>query len=142
MENTSQLRFTQAGLQRTSEQAAACAYVLVIPRIEGPALETIEKLIAALSLQSPVVLPTSPRRPELEVVDSWLEHTAAAEYLGVGRSTLYRYSEHQEIESRKFCGRLQYRLSSLDEFKARHVRPSRHSNNQGAIIPSAPRSGE
>ena len=68
------------------------------------------------------------RKSSLEIVDSWLEHTAAAEYLGVGRSTLYRYSEHHEIESRKFCGRLQYRLSSLDEFKNQHVRPARRSH--------------
>jgi len=138
MENTSYVRLTEASFERAAEQAAACAYVLVIPRIEGPMLETIEKLVAALSLQGPVALPTSARRPELEVVDSWLEHSAAAEYLGVGRSTLYRYSEHQEIESRKFCGRLQYRLSSLDEFKARRVRPARHSDNRSGIIPSAP----
>ena len=114
MESTSQVRFEEP----TGEQQSACAYVLVIPRVEGPVMETLEKLIAALSLQSPIALPTSARKAQLEVVDSWLEHTAAAEYLGVGRSTLYRYSEHHEIESRKFCGRLQYRLSSLDEFKS------------------------
>jgi helix-turn-helix protein len=141
MEGTSQVRLTEPAVERVVEQQSACAYVLVIPRVEGPVMETLEKLIA-LSSQSPVVLPTSARKAQLEVVDSWLEHTAAAEYLGVGRSTLYRYSEHQQIESRKFCGRLQYRLSSLDEFKARRVRPSRHSEEHGAIIPSAPRSGK
>src|SRR5258708_23084777 len=112
MESTSQVRFEEP----TGEQQSACAYVLVIPRVEGPVMETLEKLIAALSSQGPVVLPTSARKAQLEVVDSWLEHTAAAEYLGVGRSTLYRYSEHQEIESRKFCVRRQYRLSNLDYF--------------------------
>jgi len=142
MESTSQVRFTEPSRERVVEQQPACAYLLVIPRLEGPVIETLEKFIAALSSQEPVVLPGSARKAQLEVVDSWLEHTAAAEYLGVGRSTLYRYSEHQEIESRKFCGRLQYRLSSLDEFKARHVRPSRHSGEHGAIIPSAPRSGK
>src|ERR1043166_708333 len=103
MENTSQIRLTEGegSLQRGAEQAAPCAYVVVIPRIEGPVLETIEKLIAALSSQCPVVLPTASRRPELEIVDSWLEHTAAAEYLGVGRSTLYRSEEHtSELQSR------------------------------------------
>lgn len=142
MEGTSQVRLTEPGVERVVEQPPACAYVLVIPRVEGPVLETLEKLIAALTSQGPVVLPTSPRKAQLEVVDSWLEHAAAAEYLGVGRSTLYRYSEHHEIESRKFCGRLQYRLSSLDEFKARRVRPSRHSEEHSVIIPTAPRSGK
>jgi excisionase family DNA binding protein len=142
MESTSQVRFTEPTVDRVVEQQSARAYVLVIPRVEGPVMETLEKLIAALSSQGPVVLPESARKAQLEVVDSWLEHTAAAEYLGVGRSTLYRYSEHHEIESRKFCGRLQYRLSSLDEFKVRHVRPSRHSDEHNGIIPSAPRSGK
>ena len=141
MESTSQVRFTEPAVERVVEQQSACAYVLVIPRVEGPVMETLKKLIAALSSQGPVVLPAA-RKAQLEFVDSWLEHTAAAEYLGVGRSTLYRYAEHQEIESRKFCGRLQYRLSSLDEFKARHVRPSRHSDKHNGIIPSAPRSGK
>ena len=85
-------------------------------------------------------------RPDLflrpEPSDSWLEHTAAAEYLEVSRSTLYRYAEHHDIESRKFGGRLEYRLSSLDEFKAHHVRPVRRSLHESGIIPSAPRSGK
>ena len=96
----------------------------------------------SLAPQEPVIPPIDSRKPSLEIVDSWLEHTAAAEYLEVGRSTLYRYSEHHEIESRKFCGRLQYRLSSLDEFKARHVRPARPFHSERSIIPSAPRSGK
>lgn len=124
------------------KEPPACAYVLVIPNIEGPVLETLQKLLAALANHDAAVFPNDSQKRNLEVVDSWLEHSAAAEYLGVGRSTLYRYSEHQDIESRKFCGRLQYRLSSLDEFKARHVRPSRHSSNHSGIIPSAPRSGK
>ncbi len=142
MESMSQVRPTEPSAQRVVEPQSACAYVLVISSVEGPVMEALEKLIAALTSQGPVVLPTSARKAQLEVVDSWLEHAAAAEYLGVGRSTLYRYSEHQEIESRKFCGRLQYRLSSLDEFKALHIRLSRHSEEHGAIIPTAPRSGK
>jgi len=134
---------TQA--QKTAQsvrESLPCAYVLVIPHIEGPVLETLQKLLSALANQKAVPLPRDVQSSQLELVDSWLEHAAAAEYLGVGRSTLYRYSEQQEIESRKFCGRLQYRVSSLDEFKARHVRPDRHSANDKGIIPSAPRSGK
>jgi len=142
METYSELSHSKIVLRQPEQEPEVRAYVVVIPKMEGPVLETLQKLLSALSTQEPVVLPLASRKPELEIVDSWLEHSAAAEYLGVGRSTLYRYSEHQEIESRKFCGRLQYRLSSLDEFKTRHIRPSRHSNIQGAIIPSAPRSGK
>jgi len=128
--------------KRLPSDPPACAYVVVIPNTEGPVIEALQKLIATLSSREPLVLPMGLRNQSLEIVDSWLEHTAAAEYLGVARSTLYRYSEHHEIESRKFCGRLQYRLSSLDEFKARHVRPARPFHSERSIIPSAPRSGK
>jgi excisionase family DNA binding protein len=117
------------------------AYILVIPNTEGPLLEMLQKFLAATTGHGPVV-PLDSRKAALEVVDSWLEHTAAAEYLGVGRSTLYRYAENEQIESRKFGGRLEYRLSSLDEFKARHVRPARSSRHESGIIHSAPRSGK
>jgi hypothetical protein len=109
---------------------------------EGPVLEALQKLLVTLSTQEPLILPTGSRKSSLEIVDPWLEHVAAAEYIGVARSTLYRYSEHHEIESRKFCGRLQYRLSSLDEFKSRHVRPARPFHAERGMIRSAPRSGK
>jgi len=101
----------------------------------------LQQLLAAAADRTAVV-PTDFRKIAQEGVDSWLEHAAAAEYLGVGRSTLYRYAEEEQIESRKFCGRLEYRLSSLDEFKARHVRPARSSRHESGIIQSAPRSGK
>jgi hypothetical protein len=122
--------------------ALDCAYVIVIPSTASPIMEVLQKLIATLSSQEPLVLSMGDRKSSLEIVDSWLEHGAAAEYLGVARSTLYRYAEHYEIESRKFCGRLQYRLSSLDEFKTRHVRPARTIHFERSIIPAAPRSGK
>jgi excisionase family DNA binding protein len=127
---------------RLTSDPQACAYVVVIPATDLPIVEALQKLITTLSSQEPIVLPMDSRKSSLEIVDSWLEHTAAAEYLGVGRSTLYRYSEHHEIESRKFCGRLQYRLSSLDEFKNQHVRPARRSRRGDGIIASALSSGK
>ena len=117
------------------------AYILVIPNSEGPLFEMLQKILAAASGQGKVVS-LNPKDAALEVVDSWLEHRAAAEHLGVGLSTLYRYAEGEQIESRKFGGRLEYRLSSLDESKARHVRPARRSRHQSDIIQSAPRSGK
>jgi hypothetical protein len=140
---TTNLSMQAQNTAQSVRESLPCAYVLVIPHIEGPVLETLQKLLSAMANEKVVALPHDLEKPPtLELVDSWLDHAAAAEYLGVGRSTLYRYSEHQEVESRKFCGRLQYRLSSLDEFKARHVRPDRHSANHKGIIPSAPRSGK
>lgn len=127
--------------QEPRKESLPSAYILVIPNTEGPLLEMSQKFLAAAVGHAPVV-PLDLRRPALEIVDSWLEHTAAAEYLGVGRSTLYRYAEEEQIESRKFGGRLEYRLSCLDEFKARHVRPARRSRHESGIISSAPRSGK
>ena len=142
METAANPPSTSDRTKRLASDPPACAYVVVIPTTEEPVIEALQKLIATLSSREPLVLPMGPRNQPLEILDSWLEHTAAAEYLGVARSTLYRYSEHHEIESRKFCGRLQYRLSSLDEFKSSHVRPARPFRSERGIIPSAPRSGK
>jgi excisionase family DNA binding protein len=122
------------------KESLPSAYILVIPNNEGPLFEMLQQFLAAAAGHASAVS-LEFRKAALEGVDSWLEHAAAAEYLGVGRSTLYRYAEEEQIESRKFCGRLEYRLSSLDEFKARHVRPARRSRRESGIILSAPRSG-
>jgi excisionase family DNA binding protein len=75
-------------------------------------------------------------------IDTWLTHSAAAEYLGISQSTLYRYAEHRTIESRKLCGRLQYRLASLDRFKDQHIRRALRSPTDRAILSTAPTSGK
>jgi excisionase family DNA binding protein len=129
------------GSREVPKGSVASAYILVIPNNEGPLFEMLQQFLAAAAGYTSVV-PLNFGKAALEDVDSWLEHRAAAEYLGVGRSTLYRYAEEEQIESRKFCGRLEYRLSSLDEFKARHVRPARRSGHESGIIQSAPRSGK
>jgi excisionase family DNA binding protein len=77
-----------------------------------------------------------------ESVETWLSHTEAAEYLGISKSTLYHHAEQERLESRKFCGRLEYRVSSLERFKNERLRPSRRSSHNGAIIESAPSSGK
>lgn len=73
--------------------------------------------------------------------DPWLKHAQAAEYLGVSRSTLYRYAEQERIESSKFGNRLEYRRSSLDRFKDQHVRPARRAPRGRGIIAPALSSG-
>jgi excisionase family DNA binding protein len=136
--------YSQKGIEDNREvrkESLPSAYILVIPNSDGPLFEILQKFLAATAGHDPVISLDS-RKAALEGIDSWLEHRAAAEYLGVGRSTLYRYAEDEQIESRKFGGRLEYRLSSLDEFKARHVRPARRSHIESGIIQSAPRSGK
>lgn len=142
MEPSPNSTVTSGRTVRIASESQGCAYVVVIAAADVSIVDALQKLVAALSSDEPVILPNDFSKSSTEPVDSWLEHRAAAEYLGIACSTLYRYSEHHEIESRKFCGRLQYRLSSLDEFKDRHVRPARHSSHAGRIITSALSSGK
>jgi excisionase family DNA binding protein len=74
--------------------------------------------------------------------DSWLGHSEAAAYLGVSKSTLYHYSCHEQIERRKFGGRLEYRRSALDKFKEDHTQPANCSSSSARIIASAHSSGK
>ncbi len=74
--------------------------------------------------------------------DFWLKHAEAAEYLGVSKSTLHRYACQQKIECRKLAGRLEYRRSTLDQFKARQIRPAHRWSSQRGIIPAALGSGK
>jgi hypothetical protein len=72
--------------------------------------------------------------PTAATDDPWLGHADAAMYLGVARSTLYRYSCQEKIETRKLGGRLEYRRSTLDHFKIQQIRPARRSCNRGTIV--------
>lgn len=72
----------------------------------------------------------------------WLTHPEAARCLGISTTTLYRYVEQERIEFRKIGHRLEYRRSTLDQFKDQHVRPARRSVRTRGIIPSAPNSGK
>ncbi len=89
--------------------------------------------------ETAAVLPTIAPRSES---DPWLKHPESAEYLGIATSTLYRYACQQRIESRKFCGRLEYRRSVLDKFKDLHIRPATRWPSSGRIIPSTLGSGK
>ena len=60
----------------------------------------------------------------------WLTHPEAAKCLGISATTLYRYVEQEKIEFRKIGNRLEYRRSTLDQFKDQHVRPARRQRRQ------------
>jgi excisionase family DNA binding protein len=68
--------------------------------------------------------------------DSWLAHSEAARYLGISTSTLYRYASQQRVECRKMGGRLEYRRSTLDQFKEKQIRPAKLSNARSIIAPA------
>jgi excisionase family DNA binding protein len=68
--------------------------------------------------------------------DRWLAHSEAADYLGVAKSTLYRFACEGRIETRKMGGRLEYRRLVLDKFKQQQIRPARRSRTRGIITPT------
>ena len=80
--------------------------------------------------------------PQADSEDPWLKHLEAAEYLGISKSTLYRYSCQQKIESRKLGGRLEHHRSTLDRFINRQIRPARRNAEQGSKITRALGSGK
>src|ERR1700740_104905 len=86
-------------------------------------IQKIREVINAFAVQTSAsaVIPeiTSLRSvPE----DAWLRHSAAANYLGISKSTLYQYACQHKIECRKLGGRLEYRRSILDRFKDLQIR--------------------
>jgi hypothetical protein len=87
-------------------------------------------------------LATPPVPLEARSEDRWLKHPEAAQYLGISTSTLYRYACQQKIESRKLCGRLEYRRSILEAFKDLQIRPASHWPTSGSIIRPALGSGK
>lgn len=72
-------------------------------------------------------------RPQSE---SWMGHPEAADYLGVSKSTLYRFACEGRIETRKLGGRLEYSRLTLDKFKEQQIRPARRPRTRGIIAPT------
>jgi hypothetical protein len=105
-------------------------------------LELLREALTGIADPVPETAPTLPTIAPRNDSDPWLKHADAAEYLGIATSTLYRYACQQRIESRKLCGRLEYRRSVLDEFKNLHIRPATRWLSSGRIIPSALGSGK
>jgi predicted DNA-binding transcriptional regulator AlpA len=106
-------------------------------------IQKIHEAITAIAAQRPA----SPIIPEINSLrsvpeDTWLRHSEAAAYLGVSKSTLYHYSSGEQIERRKFGGRLEYRRSALDHFKQAHTLPASCRAASARIIASALSSGK
>ncbi|MGH9736226.1 MAG: helix-turn-helix domain-containing protein [Candidatus Acidiferrales bacterium] len=105
-------------------------------------LELLREALTAIADPVPESAATSPAIKPGGDSDQWLTHSEAAEYLGMATSTLYRYACQHRIESRKLCGRLQYRHSALDKFKDLQIRPASHWPSAGRIISTALGSGK
>ncbi len=132
---------TTEKLQPDGPVVVAC--VVLQSRDAGHLLDLLREAVATLADHAsagPPILPTVPQQTEPE--GPWLTHSAAAEYLGISKSTLYKYSCQQRIECRKLGGRLEYRRSRLDSFKEKQIRPARPSAASRSIITSAQSSGK
>jgi len=119
------------------------ACILLLPKDSESALAIFHKLVGTsdntTTANTTILRKTSARTPS---EDEWFNHNEAAAYLGIAKSTLYRYSEQLRIESRKLGGHLEYRRAALDKFKDQHVRPARRTTRGECIIPSALSSGK
>ena len=118
-----------------STDSAIVVYVFIVPKNVEAALETIRTLVAQGAFQNAVDF-RSPQQPKASVADPWLSHSASAEYLGVSSSTLYRYACQERIETRKLAGRLEYRRSTLNQFKEQQIRSPRCPRSRDIIIPT------
>jgi excisionase family DNA binding protein len=126
-----------------TQRGKLVACLLLVPSDAEPLVSLLEQL--AVTAQSPVplhsILASTPGVSEA-ASDRWLEHAEAAKYLGVAKSTLYRYASQNRIEHRKYAGRLEYRASVLEKHKQAQVRPARFPLGDGGIIRSALSSGK
>jgi len=139
-EETTKEKNTPSTNHATPSTLLAC--ILLLPKESESALAILRKLIGTSEDPAPVntaVLHKTSARTASE--EEWFSHNEAAAYLGIAKSTLYRYSEQLRIESRKLGGHLKYRRTALDTFKDQHVRPARRTSRGECIIPSALSSG-
>jgi excisionase family DNA binding protein len=130
-------------IDRARERPRLLACLLILPSDAEPIVSLLEQLAA--NSQTPPPFPSLlDREPSCAVgtEDRWLEHTDAAKYLGISKSTLYRYVSQQRIECRKIAGRLEYRQSALERLQKEQIRPARLSHWASGIIPSAFSSGK
>ncbi len=106
-------------------------------------VELLREALTGIAEHSPPLpMVSKAPQPRTDPEDPWLKHPEAAAYLGISKSTLYQYACQQKIECRKFGGRLEYRRSTLDQFKNRQIRPAQRWFPRRGIIPEALGSGK
>jgi len=131
-----------AGKDQASDPTVV-ACVVFQTRDPEQLVELLRRALTGIAEQVPGVPPASLSIPlQRDSVDPWLKHGEAAEYLGVSKSTLYQYACQHKIECRKLAGRLEYRRSTLDQFKDLHIRSAHRWFSQRSIIPTALGSGK
>ena len=129
--------------KRQISEPTVVACVVFQTRDPDHLVQLLREALTGIADQAPEGCPISPIvPPQADSEDPWLKHPEAAEYLGISKSTLYRYACQQTIESRKLGGRLGYHRSTLDRFINRQIRPARRNAEQGSKITRALGSGK
>ena len=122
---------------------AVVACVVFQTRDPEQLVQLLRQALTGIADQAPAEPPAPPAVSlQRDFADPWLKHAEAAEYLGISKSTLYQYVCQQKIECRKLAGRLEYRRSTLDQFKDHQIRPARQWFSHRSIIPTALGSGK
>lgn len=113
------------------------ACILLVPKDAAPLLALLKQVNGnsgpSTAPQIVDLRAMNSTRPQSE---SWLGHPEAADYLGVSKSTLYRFACEGRIETRKLGGRLEYSRLTLDKFKEQQIRPARRPRTRGIIAPT------
>jgi excisionase family DNA binding protein len=113
------------------DSSPAFVACFVLPRKQAETLISIlQEYVSSAEGLSPAKFSTLSTAPTEDSAAVWLPHPEAAKCLGISTTTLYRYAKQGRIEFRKIGNRLEYRLSALDQFKDRHVRPARRPRRQ------------
>lgn len=130
--------YARAITSTSSEQSSSPTLVacFLLPPEQAEILISMLRGIAANPASAPTTISSSFESMGPTSNTAWLNHFEAARYLGVATSTLYRYAEQERIECRKTGNRLEYRRSSLDQFKENQIRPARRSRPRGIIAPT------
>jgi len=128
--------------KRQISEPTVVACVVFQTRDPDHLVQVLREALTGIADQVPEGSPIPPTVPPPTNCDPWLKHPEAAEYLGISKSTLYRYACQQTIETRKLGGRLEYHRSTLDGFKNRQIRPARRNAEPGSIITRALGSGK
>jgi len=128
--------------KRQISEPTVVACVVFQTRDPDHLVQVLREALTGIADQVPEGSPIPPTVPPQTNCDPWLKHPEAAEYLGISKSTLYRYACQQTIETRELGGRLEYHRSTLDGFKNRQIRPARRNAEPGSIITRALGSGK
>lgn len=121
---------SSAATKEGSSPAFVACFVLP-PKQAETLISVLQEFVSNAEGLVPANFSTLAIAPNEDSTTVWLTHPEAAKCLGISTTTLYRYAEQERIEFRKIGNRLEYRRSSLDQFKEQHVRPARRTRRQG-----------